>query len=125
MIAIDAFLIRLVLSIGCDHDNMNTKVKKTEKYLRPVGSFDRIVRMQTNDRARESYDRPRWKLQWHGGGVRCHGRHTASAEARGKAGSPRGGLAVPKVRGGQAVLGVGIEIWGRAPNSEADHVLVT
>lgn len=77
--------------------------------------------MQTADGARESYDHPRWKLQQRGGGLRCRGRGTASAGARGKAGSRKGGLAVPKVRGGQAVLGVKIEIWCGAPNSEADR----
>lgn len=34
-------------------------------------------------------------------------------------------MAVPKVREGQVVLGVEIEIWGGAPNSEVDPFLVT
>lgn len=53
----------------------------------------------------------------------CNG--TGVAAAQGKAGSQQGGLTVPKVRRGPAVLGVGKEIWGGAPNSEADCFLVT
>ena len=52
-------------------------------------------------------------------------RGTTSAGARGKAGSRRGGLAVRKLREGQAVLCVGIVIWGGDPNSETDRFLVT
>lgn len=117
------------MSSGCGRDNIstkwNTKVKKIKNYHRSVGSIDRTVGMQTADEARESYDHPRWKLQRRGGGLRCRGHRTAPTGARGKAGSRRGGLAVPKVRGGQAVLGVGKEIWGGAPNSEANCFLVT